>query len=300
MVAAKQSVCCPVCDRDDYAVLYTPTVDVQDPVALYGAASGVRGTQRLVRCRECGMIYENPRFPDEVILSGYAASHEAGHDEQYPIRVNSFYRALRRLARHLPPPGARVLDIGTAGGAFLVAGNQFGYETEGLEPSQYLVKQGRQRKLHVVQGTIESNPLPEQSFDMVCLWDVLEHLPDPGNALLSIRPLLRPGGVLLINYPDIGTWMARLAGRHFWWILSVHLHHFSRATLTRLLEQTGYQPQHFQRYWQTLQFGYLEEIAQHLGVPFSSVLSRLTPGVLKRLPVPYYASQTTAIASVQQ
>src|SRR5581483_4774017 len=112
----KSSVPCPVCDSTRYEVVYEPWVEAHDPTVLYGAASGIQGTQRLVRCVDCGMMYENPRFPDDVILTGYVSSGESGHDSQYPMRVRSFARALAKLESRLPPKGARVLDIGTAGG----------------------------------------------------------------------------------------------------------------------------------------------------------------------------------------
>ncbi len=103
----KQDVACPVCGSWKAAVLYDPSVEVDDPVKLYGAASGVRGTQRLVKCG-CGMIYENPRYPDDVILKGYAEAEDE-HDSQHHMRVRSFLWALKRLGTRIPGRGARVL-----------------------------------------------------------------------------------------------------------------------------------------------------------------------------------------------
>lgn len=294
----KEYTACPVCDSDKYNVLFEPWQDIQDPTRLYGAASGVRGAQRLVECQVCAMIYENPRFPENVILEGYVHSEEASHDSQHSMRVESFSRALKSLHDCIPTKDARVLDIGTAGGAFLDAAKRFGYKAVGLEPSYYLVKQGKSRGLNIEQGTIDNHPFEPASFDMICLWDVLEHLPDPKGSLLKIKPLLRQNGVLLINYPDIGTWQAKLAGRFYWWILSVHLHHFSRDTIKKVCDRTGYKVFHFQRYWQTLQIGYLEEMAIHYKIPLSKLLKHMTPRILQRLPLPYYASQTTALARV--
>ena len=289
---------CPVCDSGIHEIKYEPWVDAPNPEKLYGAASGVPGTQRLVSCRGCGMIYENPVFPEEVILASYKGSEEGGHDSQYPMRVESFHRALRSSARRLPPKGSRVLDIGTAGGAFLDAATRFGYDATGLEPSRYLVEQGTRRGLKVLQGTIDSHPFERGSFDMVCLWDVIEHLTDPKASLARIRELLKPDGVLLINYPDIGTWQAKLAGRRFWWILSVHLHHFSRKSMAAICVRAGFEAFYFQRYWQTLQFGYLEEMAILYKIPLSGLLKILTPRFIQEIGVPYYASQTTALAKL--
>lgn len=295
----KIAINCPVCNSSQYNIKYQPQVDIQDPVKLYGAASGIPGTQTIVVCRECGMIYENPRFSEEVILQGYMSANDAGHDSQYLMRVNSFYRSLNSLQAHLPPAGTKVLDVGTAGGGFLEAAKKFGYDAVGLEPSRFLVEQGKRRGLNIEQGTLDNHPFEPASFDMVCLWDVLEHVVNPKTNLLKIRGLLKPGGVLLINYPDIGTWQAKLAGRRFWWLLSVHLHHFSQESIRKICTRTGFEVFRFQRYWQTLEFGYLEDMAIHYKIPLSKVLKQLTPKFIQKLPVPYYASQTTALARVK-
>jgi 2-polyprenyl-3-methyl-5-hydroxy-6-metoxy-1,4-benzoquinol methylase len=298
-LSLKIEVKCPVCASNQFHIKYEPWIEIDDPAKLYGAASGIQGTQRLVQCEKCNMIYENPRYTDDDILAGYMSSDEGGHDSQYPMRVESFYRALRSLTGRIPETGGSILDIGTAGGAFLEAANKYGYNAVGLEPSKYLVEQGKKRGLNILQGTIDTNTLEPCSFDMVCLWDVIEHLTDPRQALEKIRSLLKPDGTLLINFPDIGTWQAKLAGKRFWWILSVHLHHFTRDTITKICECTGFEVFHFQRYWQILQLGYLEDMAIHYKIPLSVILKRVSPDFIQRIPLPYYASQTTAIARVK-
>lgn len=296
----KQQQLCPVCGSGSFEVIISPWVDEADPVKLYGAASGIRGTQQLVRCLTCGMIYENPRYSAEVIIKGYMASQEAGHDSQYLMRVLSFYRTLRKQASRIPPKGAKVLDIGTAGGAFLDAARQFGYDAYGMEPSADLASRGKARGLNIEQGTIENHSFKPGSFDMVCLWDVIEHLPEPKTALTEIKKLLKSNGILLINFPDIGTWQAKLIGRRYWWILSVHLHHFNRATIKDICARSGFSVFNFQQYWQTLEFGYLEQMAVHYKIPLASLIAKLTPGFIQRVPIPYYASQTTALARISR
>lgn len=292
----KQDFNCSNCDSSRYEVFLEPVITENDPALLYGAASGIRGAQRLVTCLDCGMVYESPRYPAEEIVKGYMASEEGEHDSQYKMRVFSFYNALKKNAEYLPKPGAKVLDIGTAGGAFLDAAEEFGFDAYGMEPSKDLVERGKARGLKIEQGTIESHTFEAHSFDMVCLWDVIEHLPDPKSSLEEIRKLLKPDGVLLINFPDIGTWQAKLAGKRFWWILSVHLHHFSKSTMRDICQRTGFEVFHFKRYWQTLEFGYLERMAIHYKIPLTPLITRLTPQFIQRIRIPYYASQTTAIA----
>lgn len=289
---------CPICSSGQCTVKFEPWVDEKDPAKLYGAASGIPGTQRLVSCLSCGLIYENPRFEAETIVQGYMMSQDAGHDSQYASRVNSFFRTLEKHKKLLPPSGSKVLDIGTAGGAFLDAAKQFGYDAYGMEPSMDLVARGKARGLKIEQGTIESHNFEYGSFDMVCLWDVIEHLPDPKSALVDIRKLLKPKGILLINYPDIGTWQAKFAGKRFWWLLSVHLQHFTQQTIQEICSRTGFQAFHFKRYWQTLELGYLEDMAIHYKIPLAGLITRLTPDFIQKIPFSYYASQTTALAKV--
>lgn len=292
----KAPIVCPVCGNGEFSVTIEPVVSETDPAKLYGAASGLPGTQRLVTCKNCGLLYENPRFPAEVIIQGYMASDDAGHDSQHGMRSRSFGKALEGLRSHLPPPGAKVLDIGTAGGAFLDAATLYGYDAWGMEPSRYLVEKGKARGLKIEQGTIDKHSFEPHSFDMVTMWDVLEHVPEPREALRRIRRLLKPDGLLLINYPDIDTWQARLAGRRFWWLISVHLQHFSPATIREICQRSGFEAFLFKPYWQTLEFGYLEKMAIHFKMPLASLGERLTPGFIQRIPIPYYASQTTALA----
>lgn len=291
---------CPVCDSLNEQLFCDPWVQESDPAKLYGAASGIPGTQRLVRCNECEMIYENPRYDAKTIVQGYMSSLEADHDSQYPMRVKSFYLTLKKHSDRIPSPGAKILDIGTAGGAFLEAATQYGYRAYGMEPSADLVHRGKARGLNIEQGTIESHNFEPNSFDMVCLWDVIEHLPDPKAALNEVRKLLKPEGILLINYPDIGTWQAKIAGKRFWWILSVHLHHFTRKSIADICRRTGFEAFHFQRYWQVLEFGYLERMAVHYKIPLTKLITRLTPKFIQRIQIPYYASQTTALARISK
>ena len=246
------------------------------------------------------MMYENPRIDEIDIIAGYRSSDDAGHDSQHQMRVESFYRALVKLRAHLPPSGARILDVGTAGGAFLEAAKRFGYRATGLEPSKYLVERCCSRGLQAKQGTIDDFDAKNETYDLITLWDVIEHLARPKDALQRIHQLLKPNGILLINYPDVGTWQAKLAGRRFWWFLSVHLSYFAPSSIKDICARTGFLVFYIRPYWQTLKFGYLQEMAIHYKIPLASFFHKLTPEFVRRIPIRYYARQTTALATRQE
>ena len=300
MLNTRVFISCPICESLEYEVWIQPERIENDPKKLYGAASGIKGVQQLVQCTNCSMIYENPRLPEVSIISGYMASEDSDHDSQYLMRRKSFHRALSRNRKSLPRVGSRVLDIGTAGGAFLDAAQDYGYEAYGLEPSIDLVNRGNARGLKIYPGTIEDNELGAERFDLICLWDVIEHLANPESSLVLAKKHLAADGVLLINFPDIGTLQSKFAGKKFWWIISVHLHHFSKMTMDRICKKVGLTPVSKRRYFQVLEFGYLIEIAFKLGVPFAGVINKVIPKIIKSIPFVYYASQTTAIYKVEK
>lgn len=294
----KKKIVCPLCGCAEFSIKYVAQQQIVDPKLLYGAASGIKGTQTLVSCKSCELLYENPRYDEEIITTAYKDCDDVSHDSQHDMRVKSFYNALKKNEKYLPVKGSKVLDIGTAGGAFIVAGKQFGYNVIGMEPSSVLVAEGKSKGLDILQGTIELNEFLDNSFDMVCLWDVIEHLCDPNAAMKEVARLLKPGGIVLVNYPNIGTWAASVFGKNFWWLISVHLVHFSPKTMQLLLSRNGFEQISSKKYSQVLELGYLIDMAVHLGVPLSRLGRAVLPSFIKKLPIHYYASQTTAIAKL--
>lgn len=293
---ARGEVACPLCGSASRETLIEPTVTIDDPKALYGAASGIRGSQQIVRCNDCTMMYESPRLPEEAIIAGYASADDAGHDSQHHMRVKSFAASLNKFAKRLPGKGSTILDVGTAGGAFLEAARDFGYKPSGIEPSQYLTNAACERGFDVRAGTLKDALFEGEQFDVISMWDVIEHLCEPTAEVRLVHDKLKPGGTFLLNFPDSGTTQAKLAGKRFWWLLSVHVSYFTKKTMRKLLEDAGFEVEPMGRHWQVLELGYLFGIAAHLGVPLAGTVKKLLPGFIASIPMPYYASQTTVIA----
>jgi 2-polyprenyl-3-methyl-5-hydroxy-6-metoxy-1,4-benzoquinol methylase len=187
----------------------------------------------IVRCADCGMV---------TLPLGHAPplSYEDAADpyylEQAPQRIANAHRLLAML-----PAGGRLLEIGCACGFLLVAARERGFAVQGVEISAWASGYARQSLgLDVKTGYLERLPLPAESYDVVVLADVIEHLTDPRATVRHIHRLLKPGGRLLLLTPDVGSVMARLAGPRWWGLLDDHYFYFSRATLRRLLESEGY------------------------------------------------------------
>ncbi|WP_253260462.1 class I SAM-dependent methyltransferase [Moorella sp. E308F] len=103
------------------------------------------------------------------------------------------------VARHLPAAGSRVMDVGCGDG--WLAGYFPQYEWHGVEPDPALRKSAMANGVRAVSGRAEELPYPDGHFDAVCMFDVLEHLPDDGTALAEARRVLRPGGLLFASVP---------------------------------------------------------------------------------------------------
>ncbi|MBM3461505.1 MAG: class I SAM-dependent methyltransferase [Armatimonadetes bacterium] len=204
----------------------------------------------IVACRDCG-LHCLERMPS-------AAEVNAWYDEGYftgdPERrgylnyledretlVATFDLKLQRLEDLLGPSQKprRILDVGTATGFFLEAAERRGWVGCGTEVSEYAWKQAVQRGLSVVHGD-SLEPFRGQKFDVVTLWDVLEHLRDPRGYLTRAQELLSDDGILAFSTGDVANIWSRLQGkRNRIYNPPQHLYYFSRATMIEISRRAG-------------------------------------------------------------
>jgi SAM-dependent methyltransferase len=211
--------------------------------------------------------------------------------------VRAFGRALRSISRHLPHQG-RLLDVGTAGGSFLEAARHHGFRPEGVEPNRWLAEWGeREYGVRIRPGTLFDARHQSESFDVVTVWDVIEHTPDPAAVLAECRRVLREDGTLVVSYPDRGSLIARLMGRRWPFLSSVHLYYFTRRTMREALERTGFAVVAFRPHFARLKLGYLLSRISVISPGVSRVLVRAASAVrLANLECPYWIGQTVVVA----
>ena len=195
------------------------------------------------RCRRCGLRRVAKPPPPEVLGSLYGEEFfRAGHkfgassDNSRGARKN----AARRLAMIRDTPGA-LLDVGCATGDFLVQARLLGWRVAGVEWSSYAADVARGRGLEVSNASFLDAPFPEASFDVITLWDYIEHVAEPGAHLLRANALLKPGGRLLLSTGDTASPFATMSGRR--WHLLIppkHLFYFDRVNIRLLLERNNF------------------------------------------------------------
>lgn len=209
----------------------------------YDRACGVPGRYQVVRCEQCGLMRTNPRPTRSSIHRYYPSEYVAYHRQLHaPPRRHSGWRD-RRVSVMPPvsPPG-RLLEIGTSFGAFLYECKRVGWDVTGVEMDERSAARAAELTGAPVHATsIETVQFPPRSFDVICAWQVIEHLHDPVRTLRACFDWLKPGGWLAIAIPDAGSLEFRLF-REAWYPLDVprHLYHFSAKTCRAMFESCGY------------------------------------------------------------
>ena len=229
---------CPICERDNAEFV------------LWGRDRllAKEGRFRLVRCRGCGLLYLNPQ-PGPEELAGYYpqeylpyAQEEAGSPLERWLRSYGLAKRCRLVARW--KEGGRLLDIGCATGLFLAQMRMSGnWGIQGVEISEFAARYAREHLgLEVFQGELEEAEFADACFDVVTMWDVLEHLLHPLAALREVYRILKPDGLLVLRLPNVESLDARLFGP-FWAGLDTprHLFVFSGRTAEALLGKAGFQ-----------------------------------------------------------
>jgi 2-polyprenyl-3-methyl-5-hydroxy-6-metoxy-1,4-benzoquinol methylase len=303
-----ETIACPLCSSWEGDIVrtsqYHAGITVEELKTLYSASYSASSAHvlmdQVVRCRSCSLVYVNPRPDPELILSSYSEAEDPTFVAQNGDRIKTFRRTIRRVLRGIGKTsgdGMRLLDIGCAGGAFLVAARDAGFEATGIEPSRWMADFGRSTyRLNIIDGILRPHMFPAGTFDIVTLWDVIEHVPDPHELLTLIYTLLKPGGWLVVNYPDIGTVAARMLGRRWPFWLSVHLLYYTRDTMQRQLKRACFEPKRLETFWQTLPLGYVVRRAAAYIRPLALLTPVLDALRLSGLACTYNMGQTLVIS----
>lgn len=273
-------VACGLCGADQ------PQPLLVDRVPRRGGGDGATWDFPVVRCGRCGFVYVTPRGSGALFnnLSGGAARRDAA------VANRPIYRSgLEQLKRLGLASGARTLDLGCARGDFLAYAAEADLLTEGVDLHPGLAQEARGRGFTVHTGDLRDLAASlGSSFDLVTLWDVIEHVDDPVAVLAACRQVLRPGGLVLFHTGNAAfqipkaRWLYRLRPDGGPYLIPYqHLSHFDPASARRALAAAGLEPLwvgslgtlRYRQTWKRVVMGGLNllgALAPRLGLPLLS------------------------------
>lgn len=221
---------CPICGSDQRARTFEPDVE---------------------RCEACACYFRNPRPTQADIQRSYDYGANYTNWAQMDPAVRRGMWDLR-LQRLLPvaKPGGSLLDVGAGDGYFLDLAKDAGFVTVGTELSETGANLARERGHEILLGQLLGIDFQTRTFDVITLWHVLEHLPDPGKAMARVHSLLKPGGIFALAVPNEENQLFRhrcgllkVANPLgvMTWGAEIHLTHFQPATLRGVLRRAGFE-----------------------------------------------------------
>jgi 2-polyprenyl-3-methyl-5-hydroxy-6-metoxy-1,4-benzoquinol methylase len=234
--AAMETVVCNNCGCPDRSLLHTFRLEPDNQDCF------------VVRCSRCGLVYLNPRPSRDRIGIYYPPNYQANmlnllaKGKTNVIAKWGFGMVRRR--RTPSKKTGRLLDVGCSNGAYLAAMREKGWDVEGVELDDDAVEYARKsRNLKVTQGYVEEalGQLAGNSFDVVTMWHVLEHVFDPAEALKQIHRVLKPGGVVMLEVPNYASPLVSLFKR-YWFPMDIprHLYQFTPASMKTMLTRAGF------------------------------------------------------------
>jgi SAM-dependent methyltransferase len=239
---------------------------------------GNRGSWPVAQCKDCGVVFMNPRIPPAKIGPYYPTTYYTNKPNM-PVEVppkkwrrNLKAAALQRYYGYPPTnklglssrlvtflagqlvsrtaayqrniyyaPHGRVLDVGCGNGACLTKYKELGWETFGTEVGSDSATLARAAGHDIFLGELKDAHYPEACFDAVTLWDALEHIPNPGETMAEVYRVCRPGGRVYVYVPNFGSWYARhYHDNWFMFTAPLHYYHYTVQTLTRLLKYSSF------------------------------------------------------------
>ncbi len=206
---------------------------------------------RLVQCEDCGLVYVNPRPDPHELYALYGETYfrneqsgVVGYTNYLKDEANirkTFAGRLKRISRFIKP--GKLLDVGCAAGFFLDEARKIGWQVQGLDVSSFAVRYAAEHfGVDVQPGSLTDLNYPANSYDLISMWDVIEHVPDPKAYIRRAAKLLKQDGLLVMATPDVGSIPARVTGKRWvgYKLSEEHVYYFSARTLGKMLAEEGF------------------------------------------------------------
>ncbi|MBD3271109.1 MAG: methyltransferase domain-containing protein [Elusimicrobia bacterium] len=227
----------------------------KDQEFVYRASTDVFGSYgTIVECTNCGLVFIDPLPDDDTLTASYASTSDPEYTSEGSSRSINAHLCLSTIKTFKQK--GKLLDIGCSTGFFLNAA-RVDFDAEGVELSQWAAAYAQNKfRLTVHQGNIFSIRYPDQTFDVITLIDVIEHLSHPTIILDEINRILKDDGILYMVTPNIRSLSARVLGKRWWGLRPAHLIYFSPITLGHALKKSHFAVQYCKSYGRIFTYQY--------------------------------------------
>ena len=219
----QDTIDCPVCAGHSFSHLFT------------------KQNEKFVSCDDCGLMLINPRPEMQQVEETYDSDYSERYIKKADKKLKRCKKWVARVKNRFVQTG-RWLDVGCSAGFVVAAAEQAGFEAYGVELETAAVNyaNGKLGLSKVSAGTLVEQQYPDEYFDVISMYDVIEHVPDLNSIVAELRRLIKPSGVIEIRTPDVGHWQTPRDLSQWKEVKpSEHLYYFDARTLERLFEQHG-------------------------------------------------------------
>jgi SAM-dependent methyltransferase len=238
-----------------------------------------------LKCQGCGLVFLSPRPDGQEALQFYPQDYYGENPRKFrsgleALRLFFAWNRMRRVRKFFPSSG-KALDIGCGEGTFLRLLQKEGWECHGSELTAESASRASRLGIPVSVGPIDGQRFPPHSFDLITLWQVLEHLPEPMKTLATATHLLKKGGILAISTPNIESLQAKV-GKSRWFHLDPprHLYLYSPRTLEQIMGSFGFRPQKLHHFsLEQNPYGWVQTLLNLMGLPENGLYT-----ILKNMP----------------
>lgn len=248
---------CPLCSSKRFVKLYPASRSRQvSDNKLFDCTSPSYGVHSPVyKCRNCEFVFLIDKSTPGQIVKHYEQVNDPDYVAEETARIKTFGRHLQNIS-HLKR--GQLLDVGAYTGLFVYLAKKQKWQAKGLEPSGWAVAQAKKRYgLTLKKGVLHPRHFKAGSFDMVTMWDVVEHFTNPVSALKICHRFLKPNGWLVMSTIDIGSITAQILGPRWPWLMQMHRVYFSKSTMIKALTDLGFRNIYFKPHIRYIGLGYV-------------------------------------------
>ena len=258
----------------------------------------------IAQCHSCGVLFRTPQPTFEEVRQLYTTAyynpwHLEKEEGVKKIKMDTFEKRLREIQIYVS--GGKILDLGCATGFFLKMAQSRGFEPYGIELSEFSFVQAHKKFGDTIfHGTIEDGPFENDFFDVITMFDLLEHVKDPVATLRRCKEILKPKGIIVAVLPDVSSITAKLMGSNWTHYKDEHLYYFSKRTISALLKQESYEVVKITPTSKVMNLEYLyhqfTQYPHHIVTPLITTFYKLLPHYLSTISFPLLMGEILIIA----